>query len=109
MDLTNYTTGEAKVTHDGGLHARPSAIITQFCLRQDRIVYLENIQNKDGKENLYADAREFMEIIPLKASQGTTIKVYVEGQDELAREICDRLQRIIGAKELEDMAMEASS
>lgn len=109
MDLTNYTTGEAKVTHEGGLHARPSAIITTVCFREEKKIYLENLGNKTNEEERYKDAKGIMEIITLKAVQGTTIRIYVEGQDELAREICHRLQRIIGAEDLEDMAREASS
>lgn len=70
-------TFQVKVTSEGGLHARPAALLVNKANQFKAKVTLQ-------KENKIADAKSILNIMTLGAKSGEEIAVVVDGEDEEA-------------------------
>lgn len=77
---------EIEVQLKTGLQARPAALFVQEANRFKSEVYLE----KEGKK---VNAKSIMGLMSLAIGAGTTVKVIVEGRDEV--ETLDALEKFI--------------
>ena len=66
-----------KISNKLGLHARPSAQLTQVASRFQSEVYL----SRDGRR---VNAKSIMGVMMLAAGPGTTVSVEADGSDEEA-------------------------
>jgi len=73
------------VTHQGGLHARPSLAIVKTAQRFQSRVLIHN-----GRQE--ANARDILQILSMGAAQGTEIRLSAEGPD--AEEALDALVKL---------------
>lgn len=66
---------QVTVTAEGGLHARPAALLVSRASQSQSKITL----NKDGKQ---ADGRSILSIMTLGVTQGDEVTVQVDGPDE---------------------------
>lgn len=76
---------ELEVTNPKGIHARPSALIVQAAQEFSSRIRME-FQGET------ADARDIMAVLSLGVAYGDTVRVSVEGDDEVAA--MDRIAEI---------------
>jgi phosphotransferase system HPr (HPr) family protein len=79
------TRKQATVRNSAGIHCRPSAVIVREAMAYAGESWVEC---DAGKANL----RSILELVALGLTQGTRVKVSVEGPDE--RAFCNRLARL---------------
>lgn len=64
------------LTHEVGLHARPSVKLTKLAKR-----YTAAIAIKPGDREDWTDAKSIVKVMALKAKQGVTLHFKAEGSD----------------------------
>lgn len=75
------------VSNNTGLHARPASDFVKLATSQACDVYIE----KDGKT---VTAKSILGVLSLAVTQGSTIKIFTEGSNEL--EALDKLVEFVG-------------
>lgn len=69
---------EIKVVNPLGLHARAAAQLVRLAGKFASKIVVERCDN-----NLFADAKSILSVLTLAASKGTTLKLKVNGNDEI--------------------------
>ncbi|MEM8586777.1 MAG: HPr family phosphocarrier protein [Pseudomonadota bacterium] len=64
------------LTHEVGLHARPSVKLTKLAKRYTAVIAIK----PDGRED-WTDAKSIVKVMALKAKQGVTLHFKAEGSD----------------------------
>lgn len=94
---------EYKITSPIGMHARPAANITNVAEKYDSKITI-------GKDATKLNGKSLMGMIALKAYEGDTLQVWIDGpdekeaqkglmqvfEDELSRESYDTMQKVTG-------------
>jgi len=85
------TTREVVIGHRLGLHARASAKLVQLSGQFRSAISISRADQDRGEP---ADARSILAILLLAASQGTRVRVQIEGEDEESamEAVCDYLK-----------------
>lgn len=74
------TTRETTVKNKTGLHARPASTFVQAANGFKSAIKIKNV-DKDSPE---VNAKSVIKLLTLSMSQGTTIRISAEGEDEVA-------------------------
>lgn len=77
--MTGWMQGEVLVTHDAGLHARPSVRLTKLAKGFAGAVEISGLA--DGP---WVDAKSIVKVMGLKIKQGTMLHVRTKGDDSTA-------------------------
>ena len=72
------TTRETTVKNKTGLHARPASAFVETANKFKSAVKIKNV-DKDSAE---VNAKSIIKLLTLSMSQGTTIRISAEGEDE---------------------------
>ncbi|MDP1729126.1 MAG: HPr family phosphocarrier protein [archaeon] len=97
----DYTTAKVKVADELGLHARPCTLIAKCCLNYSRRVYLVKTEEPQSQYN----CKEIMNMMTMEANNGTPIKIYVQGINDEAKEVCKNIAKVISST-LEEITAE---
>ncbi|MBR1217444.1 HPr family phosphocarrier protein [Bradyrhizobium sp. U87765 SZCCT0131] len=77
--VNGETTGSVLLTHEVGLHARPSVKLTKLAKTFQSTIEL----NIDGSDS-WIDAKSIVKVMAAKAPQGSTLRFRASGSDAAA-------------------------
>ena len=72
--MTGWITGEVLITHDIGLHARPSVKLTKLAKG-----YSCKIEIGESPVGPWIDAKSIVKVMAMKAKQNTTLHIRASG------------------------------
>ena len=85
--ISQTVTGEVRIIHTTGLHARPSVMFTRLAKTFNAMIYVA-----DNAHGPWINAKSIVKVMGLKAPFGTTLFIRSEGCDaELAVKHLSRL------------------
>jgi len=90
-----YISFDATVAMEHGLALRPATGLVNNYTGHDREVYVINTDFHKARHTSLSSA---LGILALNAEKGDVLKVFVEGDDEIAREIADKVNKMITAE-----------
>jgi phosphotransferase system HPr (HPr) family protein len=97
-----WTTLDLVVENEAGIHARPSAQITQRAqkyARQAYIVLLESLAEEIlEKKNERYDCKQVISLMAMGALKGTLLRLYVQGNDDYAKNNCKELGELLSSR-----------
>ena len=99
--LGEMTTGSAVLTHDGGLHARPSVKLTKLAKS-----FTSRIELSSAGGEPWIDAKSIVKVMAAKAPKGTVL--YLRAEGEGATQAIDALVGLVERDFDEDKAHAAS-
>jgi phosphocarrier protein HPr len=82
------TTGSVLLTHDVGLHARPSVKLTKLAK-----TFVSRIELAVASSGPWIDAKSIVKVMAAKAPQGSTLFLRAEGED--AQDAIDALVSLV--------------
>ena len=94
--LGEMTTGSAVLTHDGGLHARPSVKLTKLARS-----FTSRIELSSAGDEPWIDAKSIVKVMATKAPKDSVLHFRAEGDD--ARAAIDALIALVES-DFEEMA-----
>jgi phosphocarrier protein len=74
--MTDWLTGEALITHDVGLHARPSVRLTKLAKG-----FESRIEIAGSPDGPWVDAKSIVKVMAMKAKQNTVLHIRASGGD----------------------------
>jgi phosphotransferase system HPr (HPr) family protein len=100
MEESQWTIYEAEVKNYLGIHARPTNIIVNYCLKNgnDKEIKIQKIDPKTGQIENESDAYSTLQLLLIGAEKGSKLKVCVRGIDEEAKKICKGLQELVSSE-----------
>ena len=94
--LGEMTTGSAVLTHDGGLHARPSVKLTKLAKN-----FTSRIELSSAGDEPWIDAKSIVKVMATKAPKDSVLHFRAKGDD--ARAAIDALIALVES-DFEEMA-----
>lgn len=91
MEYKDFITIICEVKNENGLHARPAAKLCEICNSYDKNITVKY-------EDIEADGKSVIQILTLCAVKGSKLEIIIEGNDDKAKAIGNKIYKAFELK-----------